>query len=184
MDKITSYTKYNHKQHRDFYLFHMFHRNYSTYFIILLSLALFAWAIYNATKLEDPKQIIISWLMAVFTIMLIPMMIIGKINNTVKKESIRRKESTDIIEVTKAKLQRSSDIGEGKVVFGWQQIESVCETKNYIYIYTSANQGIFIVKKDIVEGSVDLFYKLASNNMKKNKKGKIKYKRYFRKAKS
>lgn len=184
MDKIISRTKYNHKQHRAFYLFHMFHRNYSTYLIILLAIFVFGWAVYNATQLTDPQQIIVSWVMAVFTISLIPLMIVSKINNVVKKESSKRKESTDTIEVTKAKLQRSTDITEGKIIFGWQQIEVICETKDYIYIYTGPNQGVFIVKGDIVEGSVGLFRKLAFNNMKRNKKGKVKYRKYYKEVKS
>ncbi len=180
MDKIISKTKYSRRQHRDFYLFHMFHRNYSTYFVIVLALAVFGYAVYNTTQITDPNQIMLAWIMAAFTIMLVPMMVITKINGIVKQETAKRKDSTDTIEVTKAKIQRSTDISEGKVVFGWNQIEVICETKNYIYIYTGQNQGVFIVKSDIVEGSVELFRKLAQNQMKKNSKGKVKYKIYFR----
>ncbi|MFA6627767.1 MAG: YcxB family protein [Bacilli bacterium] len=180
MDKIVSRTKYDRRQHRDFYLFHMFHRNYSTYFMIALAIFVFIWAIINASQLTDPNQIMISWTMAAFTILIVPTMVISKINGIVKVETKKRKDSTDMIEVTKAKLQRSTDISDGKVVFGWNQIEIVCETKEYIYIYTGQNQGIFIVKRDMIEGSADLFRKLAHKYMKPNKKGKVKYKTYFR----
>lgn len=180
MDKIISKTKYSRRQHRDFYLFHMFHRNYSTYFVIALAIAVFGWTIYQSFQQTDPNQVIILWVMASFTIMIIPTMVISKINGIVKKETARRNESTDTIEVTKAKIQRSSDITEGKVVFGWNQIDVICETKDYIYIYTGENQGVFIVKSDIVEGDVELFRKLAHNHMKKNNKGKVKYKTYFK----
>ena len=40
------------------------------------------------------------------------------------------------------------------------------------------NTGIFIKKADIVEGSVEDLRKLALNNLKPGKKGKIPYKRY------
>lgn len=183
MDKIVSRTKYDRRQHKAFYLFHMFHRNYSTYFVIALAIFVLVWAIINASQLTDPNQIVISWTMAAFTIMIVPVMILTKINGVVKQETTKRKDSTDTIEVTKAKLQRSTDISEGKLVIGWRQIEVVCETKEYIYIYTGQNQGIFIVKKDIIEGSVALFRKLAKNNMKPNRKGKVKYRTYFKEAK-
>ena len=38
--------------------------------------------------------------------------------------------------------------------------------------------GLFIKKEDIIEGSSELFRKLAINNMKPDKKGRILYKRY------
>ena len=67
---------------------------------------------------------------------------------------------------------------EGKQVFGWTDIQVLCETDKYFYVYLSDDNGIFIVKEDIVEGSVELFKKYALANLKKDKKGRPVYKRY------
>jgi phosphate/sulfate permease len=162
----------------------MFFRNRTTVFVIVVALFVVGWAIYNSTKLTDPNQIMTSWILAAFTVMITPLLMIMKVNDIVRKETKERKESTDTIEVTKAKITRSIDLVEGKTVIGWNQIEVICETKEYIYIYLAANQGVFIVKADIIEGSVALFRKLANNNMKKNKKGKVQYKMYFKEQKN
>lgn len=185
MDKIISKTKYSREQHKKFYLFHMFHRNNSTYFIIVLSAFTVIWAIVSTIMAKgDLSKVMVLWALAAFTVMITPMMTISRINNIVKKETLERKEAIDTIEVTKVKISRSTSITEGKAVVGWNQVECVCETKDYIYIYTSPTEGIFIVKNDIIEGSVELFRKLAESNMKPNKKGKVKYKKYFKEKKN
>jgi hypothetical protein len=184
MDKVIAKTKYDRKQHKEFYLFHMFHRNSSTYFVIVISLFIIGLAVYNTIISKgDFSKVMFLWVFAAFSIMITPLLMISRINNIVKKETIERKESTDTIEVTKVKITRSTTITEGKAVIGWNQIDCVCETKDYIYIYTGPSEGIFIVKADIIEGSVELFRKLAQNNMKPNRKGKVKYKKYFKENK-
>ena len=54
----------------------------------------------------------------------------------------------------------------------------LCETDKYFYIYLTNENGIFIVKDDIIEGSVELFRKMALANLRKDKKGRPLYKRY------
>lgn len=184
MDKVIAKTKYNRKQHKQFYIFHMFHRNASTYFVIIISLFVVGLAVYNTILAKgDISKVLLLWVVASFSLMITPLLMVSRINNIVKKETLERLDSIDTIEVTKVKITRSTSITEGKAVIGWHQIDSVCETKDYIYIYTGPTEGIFIVKKDIVEGSVELFRKLAENNMKPNRKGKVKYKKYFKENK-
>lgn len=180
MEKIIARTKYNRKQHQQFYIYHMFFRNKSTYFMILIALFVIGWAIYNSFTMENPNDILISWGFSAFSLLMIPLLMTMRINEVIRKETPERKESTDKIEVTKDKIVRNNDKSEGKLVFGWNQVESVGETKDYIYIYTSPTQGIFIVKSDIIEGSVDLFRKIAKSNMKKNKRGKVNYKTHYK----
>ena len=184
MDKVIAKTKYDRKQHKKFYLFHMFHRNSSTYFVFIVSLVIVAFAVYNTIMAKgDLSKVMFLWVLASFTIMITPLMMISRINGIVRKETAERKEAIDTIEVTKVKITRSTSITEGKAVVGWNQIDCVCETKDFIYIYTGPSEGIFIVKEDIIEGDVELFRKLAENNMKPNKKGKVKYKKYFKEKK-
>lgn len=99
-------------------------------------------------------------------------------NEVIKQESPERIKSTDTIEVTKNKITRSNDVTSGKVVIGWNNIDCVCENDNFIYIYLTDQSGLFIKKEDIIEGDVELFRKLALNNMKPDKRGQILYKRY------
>ena len=127
---------------------------------------------------EETGSIVFSWVMFGFSLSIIPILIITRVNNVVKQETPERVKSTEKIEVTKIKFTRSNDQIEGKSVFGWRDIQSVCETDKYFYIYLSEDNGVFIVKEDIIEGDVETFRKMAEANLKKDKKGKLPYKRF------
>lgn len=183
MERIISQTKYSRKQHKDFYTFHLLRRSGTVKFLgvlIILMLFIAISSTFNSdfTIKEDKSSIIFAWIMFAFSMSIIPLMIISRINNVVKNETPERIASTEKIEVTKIKFTRSNDQIEGKSVFGWSDIQVICETDKYIYIYLGDDNGIFIVKDDIIEGDVQLFRKLAEANLKKEKKGKIPYKRY------
>lgn len=189
MDKIVSKSKYNRKDHQNFYLFHMFHRSFFTYFILALCIFVIVWSIIQTINLlpdaqDNLNQIFLIWGFAAFTVLLIPFLMIRRVNDVVKNETEERKTSIDTIEVTKVKITRSNDKLPGKVVISWKQVECICESKDYVYIYTGSDQGIFLVKKDIVEGDCELLKKIAEYCMKKNRKGKVKYKKYFRDRKN
>ena len=183
MDKVKSVSKYNRKDHTNYYKYHMLHRSKSTYFIIFVMLVVIGWSIYNSVNMSDPQQIMISWSLAAFTVLMAPLLMTVQINNIVKKESQERKESSDIITVTKDKIIKNNDKTEGKVVIGWHQVDAIHENKKYIYIYTGQNQGIFMVKEDIIEGDVESLRKIAEKCMKRNRRGKINYKEYPRRKK-
>lgn len=183
MDRITSQTKYNRKQHKDFYKFHLLRRSGTIKFLLVIIALMLFLAITNTfnkdfTIKEDKSGIMFSWVMFAISLSFVPIMIISRVNNVVKQETPERKESTEKIEVTKIKFVRSNDKIEGKSVFGWTDIDVLCETDDYFFVYLSEENGIFIVKEDIIEGSVELFRKYALANLKKDKKGKLRYKRY------
>lgn len=183
MDKIVSQTKYSRKQHKDFYKFHLLRRSGTVKFIGVIVLLMLIIALSNTfTKdfkiKEDTSGMMFAWIMFAFSLSIIPILIISRVNNVVKQETQERIESTEKIEITKIKFTRSNDKIEGKSVFGWSDIQLICETDKYIYVYLNEENGIFIVKDDIIEGDMEFFRKLANANMKKNKKGKVPYKRY------
>lgn len=183
MDKIVSQTKYSRKQHKDFYKFHLLRRSGTVKFIGVIVLLMLIIALSNTfTKdfkiKEDTSGMMFAWIMFAFSLSIIPILIISRVNNVVKQETKERIESTEKIEITKIKFTRSNDKIEGKSVFGWSDIQLICETDKYIYVYLNEENGIFIVKNDIIEGDMEFFRKLANANMKKNKKGKVPYKRY------
>ena len=183
MDRIVSQSKYNRKQHKDFYKFHLIRRSGTIKFLGVIILLMLFMAITNTFEKdfsikEDTNGVMFSWIMFGLSLSFVPIMIISKINNVIKQETPERRESTEKIEVTKIKFVRSNDKIEGKSVFGWTDIDVLCETDKYFFVYLSEENGIFIVKDDIVEGSVELFRKYALSNLKKDKKGKLRYKRY------
>lgn len=184
MEKVVSVSKYNRKDHKKYYSYHMIHRSKSTYFIGFVMLAVIVWSIIQTVNMEDPQQIIMSWSLASLTVMFAPLLMIVQINNIVKKESRERLESSDMITLTKDKIIKNNDKTSGKVIIGWNQVASIHESKDYVYIYTGQNQGIFMVKNDIIEGDIELIRKLADKCMNRNKRGKISYKTYPRRIKS
>lgn len=183
MDRVVAQTKYSRKQHKEFYMFHLFHRTGTVVFVGVLSLIMLILAISNTINKDFSEKAnmsaaIFSWIMFAISLSFTPIMIITRINNVIKNETEERKRSTDKIEVTKMKFSRSNNIIEGKSVFGWNDIDMLCETDKYFYIYLTNENGIFIVKDDIIEGSVELFRKMALANLRKDKKGRPLYKRY------
>ncbi len=183
MEKVISQSKYSRKQHKDFYTFHLLRRSGTIKFLGFIIVFMLVIALTNTFNgdmsiKEDKNGIVFAWIMFAFSLSIIPILIISRVNNVVKQETPERIQSTDKIEVSKIKFTRSNDFLEGKSVFGWSDIQTLCETDKYFYIYLSEDNGIFIVKDDIIEGDVELFRKLALANLKKDKKGKIPYKRY------
>lgn len=175
IERIISKTKYSRKEHKKFYLFHLFHRTQTLYFMFALIIFLLVLTIVNVSKQQN---VVFSCIMFGITCAMVPILIISKINQVVKQETPERVKSTDTIEVTKSKITRSNDVTTGKAVVGWNNIDCVCENDEFIYIYLTDQSGLFIKKEDIIEGSSELFRKLAINNMKPDKKGGILYKRY------
>ena len=184
MDKTISQSKYSRKQHKDFYTFHLLRRSGTIKFLgVIIILMLFV-ALTSTfgdglpIKEENMNSVIFSWIMFGFALSIIPILVITRINNVVKQETPERIQSTEKIEITKVKFTRSNDQIEGKSVFGWRDIQTICETDKYFYVYLSEENGVFIVKDEIIEGDVETFRKLAEANLKKDKKGKLPYKRY------
>ena len=175
MDKVISKTKYSRKDNKKFLTFYMLHKQFTIYFMFLFMIILVGLTIYNVIKGESP---IFSIIMLALTFGLTGFMFISKVNEVVKNETPEKIKSTDTIEVTKYKFTRSNDVISGKAVFGWNNIDSICETDEFFYIYNTDNTGIFLKKSDFVEGSVEDMRKLIINNLPKNKKGKLNYSRY------
>ncbi len=179
MDKIVSLTKYNRKQHKQFYFFHLFHRGKTVKMLGVIAVVMFFLAMMNTFQKEpNIGTIIFSWIMFGLVLAMAPFLMISRVNNVVKQETTERKQATEKVEVTKIKFTRTYDTLSGKGVLTWTDIDIICETDLYYYIYLSDTNGLFIVKADIIEGSTQLFEKLAMANLRKDKKGRPFYKRY------
>ncbi len=176
MEKIVSKTKYNRKQHKQFYLFHLLHRSATIWLLTVISGIMLVLAVYNT--IQKNNNLAFSWIAFAFTAILTPLMILSRVNGVVKQETPERIKSTDTIEITKEKLVRSNDVLQGKAVIGWNNISLICENDRYFYIYTTDTTGIFVVKEDIIEGSVEQLRKLALSHLPVDKKGNPVYKYY------
>lgn len=175
MDRIVSKTKYSRQENKKFLIFHMMHHTSTIYFMFFFLIVLILLTVNNVMKGQSP---ILSLVLLGLTMGIIPFLFVSKINEVVKQETPEKIKSTDTIEVSKHKFTRSNDVIPGKAVFGWNNIDIICETDTHFYIYNADNTGIFIKKADIVEGTVEDMRKLCLDNMIPGKKGKINYKRY------
>ena len=175
MDRVITKTKYSRKENKKFLMFYMLHKQLTIYFMFGFIVLLTVLTVINVLSGQSP---LFSIIMLALTLGLTAFMFVSKLNDVVKNETPEKIKSTDTIEITKYKFTRSNDVISGKAIFGWNNVDSICETDDFIYIYNSDNTGIYLKKADIVEGTVEDFRKLAMNNMPKNKKGKLNYKRY------
>ena len=175
MDRVITKTRYSRKENKKFLMFYMLHKQLTIYFMFGFIVLLTVLTVINVLSGQSP---LFSIIMLALTLGLTAFMFVSKLNDVVKNETPEKIKSTDTIEITKYKFTRSNDVISGKAIFGWNNVDSICETDDFIYIYNSDNTGIYLKKADIVEGTVEDFRKLAMNNMPKNKKGKLNYKRY------
>lgn len=181
-DHVLSKSVYRRKDHKRFYMFHTFFRSSTPLLVLLLMGFMVFYAIRTTLRMQETDSfstLIMVWTLTAATAMMVPFLMIGQVNSVIRKETQELREGVDTIEANKVKIVRSNPALKGKVVISWYQVESICETKNYIFIYTGPKQGIFIVKKDISEGNVKTFRELAKKNMRKNKRGKVDYHYYF-----
>lgn len=178
MDKVIAISKYDKLAHKAFYKFHMLRKSKSTYFIYAVCLMMIGLAVSNTVKDPNLTNIAFSWSLASFTVLLAPMLIFWKVNSIVNQEADKRKDVIETIEINKIRIERRSE--KGRMIYNWSEIESIYEQKEYIFIYVSEKSGMLLVKKDITEGTVEDIQKLAFKYMNKNKKGKVKYKKYLK----
>jgi len=183
MDKVLVKSQYKEKIHRRFYYFHMFRKSFSVYLLIIaigLSIYFAVNATINFQGEESMTNLYIAWGFSALVIGMIPAFTIGRINSIIRYNRKERGDRLEIIDITKAKIVRFVDGIEGKVILGWEDFESVYETKDCFYMYIDKERGLVIDKNDIVEGSPEMLRKLAQNNLKPNRKGKVKFKKMFK----
>ena len=179
-NKVVVESKYRKDLHRSFYLIHMFRRSLSIYFIFLLA----AFVIYMAVKQTiatptETKTIISVWVLSFATVMITPMIMFFRISSATKREAEVRKDTVEILEITKDKILRKIN-NESKLTLGWYNVDTIYETEEAFFIYINDDQGLVVAKDGIVKGDSELLRKLAMNNLKPNKKGKVPFKKIYK----
>lgn len=182
MDRVVVKSKYDEKMHRKFFLFHMFRKSFSVYFLFVAMILAFYLAIRTSWNAAAMKAInvYIAWGFAMLVLGMVPTFTFGRINAIIRENRKQRGERIEIIEITKAKIVRFIEGLEGKAVLGWEHFESVYELKNCFYLYIDKDRGLIVKKDDIVEGSPEILRKLAQNNLKPNRRGKVKFKKLYK----
>lgn len=179
-NKVVVESKYRKDLHRSFYLIHMFRRSLSIYFIFLLA----AFVIYMAVKQTiatptETKTIISVWVLSFATVMITPMIMFFRISSATKREAEARKDTVEILEFTKDKILRKIN-NESKLTLGWYNVDTIYETEEAFFLYINDDQGLVVAKDGIVKGNSELLRKLAMNNLKPNKKGKVPFKKIYK----
>lgn len=179
-NKVVVESKYRKDLHRSFYLIHMFRRSLSIYFIFLLA----AFVIYMAVKQTiatptETKTIISVWVLSFATVMITPMIMFFRISSATKREAEARKDTVEILEITKDKILRKIN-NESKLTLGWYNVDTIYETEEAFFIYINDDQGLVVAKDGIIKGDSELLRKLAMNNLKPNKKGKVPFKKIYK----
>ncbi|MDD2492530.1 MAG: YcxB family protein [Bacilli bacterium] len=180
MNKIVVKSQYSKKMHLAFYKFHMFRKSTKIYFVMLIG----AFTLYLAIKYSlsgemDSTNLMIVWSLAAFSILLTPVIMITRTSAIVRQEANERKDTIELLEITKDRILRKIEKAGG-VAVGWYNVNSVYETKDAFYFYLSAEQGLVVIKKDIVNGDVESLRNMIRKNLKPNKKGKILFKKCFK----
>jgi hypothetical protein len=176
MNKVLIKTKYDVKLFERFYFFNLFKKSVSVYFFILAGVFSIYLAISN-TRNPDATSMntTIAWVFSAIILGSIPAFTYGRIRTVLSKTAKERGDSLEVIEITKPKIARLVEGISKKIVLGWEDFDSIYEYKDYIYMYMDRDRGLVFAKDTIVEGDIETFRKLAMNNLRPNKKGKVKY---------
>lgn len=186
MDRIIVKSQFDKKINKKYYQFHAFHKSISIYMVIILGFAVLYMAISTslaATEETSSITVILTWVIASFTFLFAPALMLMGINRNVTKEAKVRENLVETIIVTKAKIERRMEGKEGNLVFGWDTINSAYEMEDMFLLYVSKDAAIVLGKKYFVEGNFETLRKLINNCMTPGKKGKIKFKSYVKKNK-
>lgn len=184
-DVVISRTKYSRRLSFKFYLFYMFSSTYSPYMIFIATAVVLGISLTNTFKAnEKGMNIIFPWVLTAFCLMMIPLIIIMRINDVIKQETPEIRKSVDTIEVSKHKIERNNSAIEGRLTLSWQQLKLICETKKYFYFYTQENNGFIVVKDDIIEGDAVTLRKIIKENAPLNKRGRQVFRAYYKPVKA
>lgn len=181
MDKVIIRSKYNKKYHFKFYSFHILRKSATIYIFLVAGVLSMYLAIKNSlTQDLSLTNKLTAWAFVLLIFATIPSFMISKIKGITKRNEKERKDNYEVIEFTKFKITRYIENVEGKAVVGWEHFESVYEFKEYYLMYVDKDRGLVVPKADIIEGDTKLFEKLARNNLKPNKKGKVNFKKMYK----
>lgn len=186
MDRIIAKSKFDKVINKKYYRFHAFHKSISIYMVILLGIAVLYMAIsttLSATDATSNTTIIFTWVLASFTFLFAPVLMLMGINRNVSKESKIREESIETVIVTKAKIERKLEGKDGNLVFGWDVIDAAYEMEDMFLLYVNKDAALVLGKKHFVEGDNETLRKMIKYCMIPGKKGKIKFKSYIKKNK-
>lgn len=182
MDKVLIKTKYDAKLFEKFYYFNLFRKSASIYFFILAGALSIYLAIVNTNNPDaTPMNTVIAWTFSAIILGSLPAFTFGRIKATVRKTAKERGDTLEIVEISKPKITRTIE-GSKKIVLGWENFDSVYEFKDYIFMYIDRDRGLVFSKESFAEGDIETFRKLAMNNLKPSKKGKIRYFKNFKEA--
>lgn len=184
MEKVFIKSKFNRKLYTKFFYFNLLQKSVSIYFFFLAALLSLYLAI-NVTVNPDADNTstTIYWLFALFLLSGLPAFTYGRISATVKKIEKELGDKLEIIEISKPKIVRFVEGVQGKVVLGWENFDSVYEYKDYIFMYIDRDRGLVFTKDSILDGDLETFRKLAMNNLRPGKKGKVRYFKRFKEEK-
>lgn len=184
MDKVLYISQFDKKIYKYYYKFHMFRKSKTIYFSLLLG-ALVLYLAINATitAKEFNSSLVIIWTIAAFTILMVPFLMFSRMKNDVRKDAEVRGTTKEIIEITKAKIERKIEGNPQKLVWGWNQLDYIYEAKICFMFYVDEYRAIVIAKDKLTEEDITILRKLISNNAPKTKKGKTKFKKIYKEAK-
>lgn len=186
MDRVIVKGKFDKNINKKYYRFHAFHKSISIYMVILLGIAVLYMAIsttLKATAETTSPTIIFTWVLASFTFLFAPVLMLMGINRNVSKESKLREDSLETVIITKAKIERKIEGTDGSLVFGWETIDSAYEMEDMFLLYVNKDAAIVLGKQYFIEGDNEILRKMINFGMIPGKKGKIKFKSYLKKNK-
>lgn len=171
MNEIITKTKYNSKAHKKLYYFTLFRKSSSFYFIMLICIALAAMVIYNTATAKDTTMNVLSYCIVGFTLVLTPLLMIARINSSIKKDAEARGETVETIVINKEKISRKLD-GIQPVVISWKQVEGVNERPEYFFFFLNGEQTLIVDKDTFTQGTTEDLIRIIEKYGPKNKKGK------------
>lgn len=175
--KVVIKNPFNKKINKDFYRYYMLRNSFFMYLFSLMGLLCLFMLVSGMVDAEEGSfQYILMWSIALLGVLFVPIYTFINISMASKRDYNKKKDTIEIFEITKEKIQRSIQNVNTKSAVNWMYINKVVEVKDAFYFFTASDEAFTVAKEGIIEGSVETLRQLIITYMAKDNKGRLKFK--------
>ena len=172
-----------------FYRYYMLRNSFFMYFFTVFGLLALFMLVNGAMKSEEnTSTYYLMWVIAILGIVFVPMYTFLNIHMSAARDTKRRKDTVELVEISKEKITRQELTKGGKMVINWVNISKIVEVNDAFYIFLGNDEAFTVAKIGLQEGSIESTRNLMKTYLKADNKGriplKIKDKEYLKQEKA
>lgn len=175
--KVIYKNKYNKKVNSNFYRYYTLKTSFMMYFISIfgiVALFLLVSGFFNGE--DDESTNFLMWVVAIIGVIFVPVYTFTSIRSSTKRDYNARKDSIELVELSKEKVLRQEVVTNQKMVINWVNISKVIEVSDAFYFFLSETDAFTVAKEGLEQGTLEETRLLIETYLKKDKKGRTPFK--------